>query len=210
MTDNATLKAQYLAQVEADLERNTKEKERIAADLAALQAQLTTLEQDRALLAGMQQTLVNATRGAEQGTDQTAPPAEAAPVKVPRARKAKAAARTPEPSAPKKTRGVGKAAAAPSGKGSAATAPTLVELVTATLTGHNEPRSAAEVGTAIVQAHPKRKIQTTVVRNTLEALVAKGQALRSKQGRSVYYSASESPSATDTTAESAQSATTPA
>ena len=37
MADNATLKSQYLAQVEADLERNAKEKERIAADLAALQ-----------------------------------------------------------------------------------------------------------------------------------------------------------------------------
>jgi hypothetical protein len=66
-----------------------------------------------------------------------------------------------------------------------------VELVITDLAGHSEPRSAADITTALAQAHPGRKIQTTVVRNALEALVAKGHSLRSKQGRSVYYSAPE-------------------
>jgi cell division septum initiation protein DivIVA len=188
MADNATLRAQYLAQVEADLERNIKEKERISADLAALQAQLTTLEQDHALLVGVQQTLTNATSHPVQGGGRTAPPADVAPPKVPRARKHKAAARVPEQSAAKKTKAADKTAAAGGGDSATATH-TLVELVTADLTGHSEPRSAAEVSTALTHAHPERKIQTTVVRNTLEALVAKGQALRSKQGRSVFYTA---------------------
>lgn len=199
MADNATLKAQYLAQVEADLERNIKEKERISADLAALQAQLTTLEQDHALLVGVQQTLTNATSHPEQGGGQTAPPADVAPAKVPRARKRKAAARVPEQSAAKKTQAADKTAAAATS--------TLVELVTADLTGHSEPRSAAEVSTALTHAHPERKIQTTVVRNTLEALVAKGQALRSKQGRSVYYTA---PETTPTTGPATEGTTTAA
>jgi hypothetical protein len=191
---NPNLQAQYRAQVEADLERNIKEKERIAAELAALQQQLTVMEHDRALLVGVQQALGSATTAPEQDTKPVSAPAEAAQVSVPRARKPRATSRTPKASGAKKTKAT-KAAASDSG--STATTPTLVELVTANLSGHSEPRSAAEVGTALVQSHPARKIQTTVVRNTLEALVAKGQALRSKQGRSVYYSASGSTPAPD-------------
>jgi hypothetical protein len=97
-----------------------------------------------------------------------------------------AAAAAPKRAARRKQAGEGSGAKGP------AHAPTLVELVVADLTVSSEPRSAAEVAAALSQAHPDRKIQITVVRNTLEALVAKGQAQRSKQGRSVYYSAAES------------------
>jgi hypothetical protein len=196
------LKAQYLTQVEADLERNTKEKERIAAELAALQEQLTVLQQDHALLTGVQQTLTGATAVPEQETKRAAAQTEAQAA-VPPARKPRATSRTPKPSVSKKETKAAKPAA--SGGGPAATTPTLVELVTANLSGHTEPRSAAEVGTSLVKAHPARKIQTTVVRNTLEALVAKGQALRSKQGRSVYYTAPDTTPAADEPAQ-----TTPA
>jgi DNA-binding transcriptional regulator PaaX len=78
-----------------------------------------------------------------------------------------------------------------------------VELVSANLTGHSEPRSATEITTSLTQAHPGRKIHTPVVRITLEALVAKGQSQRSKQGRSVYYSPAEAGPATGRAAESA-------
>lgn len=225
MADNATLKTHYLAQVETDLEHNGKERDRVTTEIAALQDQLASLEQDHALLVGVRQSLVGAAPQAEQVTARTEAPADTAPVRVPRARKPKAAARTPKRSAPKKAVAAPKPAKAAkpakvakpastggSAKGSTATAPTLVELVTAALTGHSEPRSAAEVGTALTQEHPKRKIQTTVVRNTLEALVAKGQALRSKQGRSVYYTASESAPAptSETAAEATEPAATPA
>ncbi|MGY0055090.1 hypothetical protein ACWY4P_00605 [Streptomyces sp. LZ34] len=70
------------------------------------------------------------------------------------------------------------------------TQPTLVELVRGHLTEQGEPRSAAEVATALGQAHPERGIKPTVVRTTLEGLVAKNQAQRrSKQGASVFYTA---------------------
>jgi hypothetical protein len=181
MADNATLKSQYLAQIQADLERTAKEKERIAEELAALQEQLTSLEQDHALLVGVQQALAGVPSAPEQNTEPAAidaPEVPQAAVPRPRRTKPKTAPRTPEQA-------------------------TLVELVVADLTARSEPRSAAEIATALTQAHPGRKIQTTVVRNTLEALVAKGQALRSKQGRSVYYSAAVNPAASAQTAEAA-------
>ncbi|MCC8337980.1 hypothetical protein LMJ38_18845 [Streptomyces sp. R1] len=71
--------------------------------------------------------------------------------------------------------------------------PTLVELVREHLAGQREPRSAAEVTTALGEAHAGRTIKTTVVRTTLEGLVAKNQAQRTKQGTSVYYSATGAP-----------------
>ncbi|MDT0386307.1 hypothetical protein [Streptomyces dubilierae] len=74
--------------------------------------------------------------------------------------------------------------------GAAKTAePTLVELIRRHLGEQKEPRSAAEVSAALGQAHPERDISAKVVRLTLEGLVAKSQAERSKQGRSVFYSA---------------------
>lgn len=65
--------------------------------------------------------------------------------------------------------------------------PTLVELVRRHLTEQREPRSAAEVAEALVRAHPERGIQTKVVRTTLENLVARNGAQRTKQGSSVFY-----------------------
>ncbi|MFC7886610.1 hypothetical protein ACFUVV_32665 [Streptomyces sp. NPDC057376] len=77
----------------------------------------------------------------------------------------------------------------------AAAQPTLVELVRAHLTEQREPRSAAEITTALGQAHSGRTIKTTVVRTTLEGLVARNQAQRTKQGTSVYYTATDAPEA---------------
>ncbi|WP_318205314.1 hypothetical protein [Streptomyces sp. SCL15-4] len=65
--------------------------------------------------------------------------------------------------------------------------PTLVELVRRYLAEQNEPRSAAEVAEALGRAHPERAVQTKVVRTTLENLVARNGAHRSKQGSSVFY-----------------------
>ncbi|MFJ7239625.1 hypothetical protein ACIQWB_21165 [Streptomyces olivaceus] len=77
----------------------------------------------------------------------------------------------------------------------AADRPTLVELVRHHLAGQSEPRSAAEVTTALGEIHPERTVKTTVVRTTLEGLVARNQAQRSKQGTSVYYTAADAPEA---------------
>ncbi|OIJ64387.1 hypothetical protein [Streptomyces mangrovisoli] len=76
-------------------------------------------------------------------------------------------------------------------------APALVDLVRAYVTGQRQPLSAAEITTGLSVQHPERTIKTTVVRNTLEALVAKAQAHRNKQGSSVYYTAPEAAAATE-------------
>ena len=92
------------------------------------------------------------------------------------------------------------AAKKPAGKAEAAKAaqPTLVELVRTHLTEQSEPRAAAEVATALDTTHPERGIKTTVVRTTLEGLVAKNHAQRTKQGSSVFYTAPETAEQTST------------
>ncbi|MET8902721.1 hypothetical protein [Streptomyces sp. NPDC004538] len=92
------------------------------------------------------------------------------------------------------TKAATKAAAKPAAKkspASATTQPTLVELVRTHLVEASEPRSAAEVTTALGKAHAERNVKTTVVRTTLEGLVAKNLAQRTKQGSSVYYTATD-------------------
>ncbi|MGW2781429.1 hypothetical protein ACWC3X_09290 [Streptomyces populi] len=81
--------------------------------------------------------------------------------------------------------------------------PTLIELIRRYLTEQREPRSAAEVSTALGQTHPDRRIQTNVVRTSLENLVAKSHVHRAKQGSSVFYTAvdAEEPSVPSPSAE---------
>ncbi|MCN9243429.1 hypothetical protein NGF19_22020 [Streptomyces sp. RY43-2] len=180
------LTSQYTAQVSSDLERNVKEQERISAEIGSLQQQLTALQQDHALLVTMQKALGIAPA-----------PAEPADAVVPAPRKKDAAAagtdtRTRERKATKKAanKPARRASATkPARKAATSTPvqPTLVELVRRHLAEQSEPRSAAEVATALGQAHPDRGVKTTVVRTTLEGLVARNQAQRSKQGTSVFY-----------------------
>jgi hypothetical protein len=186
-TFTTELTSQYITQVADDIERNAKEQERIGAEISALQEQLLALQHDQTVLVTMQEAL---------GSGLTKPALDA--VAVPPAGRDKDAAE----SRPGKRTGVHKSATAPSGettnrsgskgsgvKGAAATSaqPTLVELIRRHLTEQSEPRSAAEVSTAVCQAHPGRRVTTNVVRTTLEGLVAKGHAHRTKQGSSVFY-----------------------
>ncbi|MEV7280403.1 BlaI/MecI/CopY family transcriptional regulator [Streptomyces sp. NPDC093111] len=75
------------------------------------------------------------------------------------------------------------------GKGSGAGKVTLVELIRHHLAASSAPCSASEVTTTLSEQHRDRRIQTTVVRTSLENLVAKGHAHRTKQGSSVLYTA---------------------
>ncbi|WP_237330397.1 hypothetical protein [Streptomyces sp. BA2] len=101
------------------------------------------------------------------------------------------AARTKEPAAAKSKAQDNPAKSAPKFAAKKATAPasgpSLVELIHSHLGQRNEPRSAAEITTALTWACPERTIKTTVVRTTVEGLVAKGRAHRTKQGSSVFY-----------------------
>ncbi|MCX4403051.1 MULTISPECIES: hypothetical protein [unclassified Streptomyces] len=171
-THSTELASQYIAQVTGDLERNTKEQDRVGQEIEALQEQLRALRQDHTVLVNMQQALGTAS-----------PAAEAAAPSVPHQASAE-----PKQSKPKKTTAKKPAAKASSVKASETAAkPTLVELIRGHLEQQSEPRSAAEITTALTQAHPDRSVKTTVVRTTLEGLVAKSHAHRTKQGSSVFY-----------------------
>lgn len=63
----------------------------------------------------------------------------------------------------------------------------LRDLLLDLLSEHREPRFAAELRTELLEKHADREPTPQVVRNTLEALVAKGRIRRHKQGRSVMY-----------------------
>ncbi|KOG42620.1 hypothetical protein [Streptomyces resistomycificus] len=194
MSENAVateLTSQYTAQVTADLERNAKEQERIGGEIAALQEQLAALQRDHTVLVSIRDAIGTAPAPAE-------PAAPAKAVTVPAARKKSTSqsggkqARAKK-SAPAPRRGSTKKPAAKKSENKAENAstaqPTLVDLVRRHLGEQSEPRSAAEICTALGQAHPDRTIKATVVRTTLEGLVARNQAHRSKQGSSVFYNA---------------------
>lgn len=174
------LKAEYAAKVAADLERNSEEQQRIQAQIAGLEEQLAHLRRDHDLLVTVQQALgdVSAAVAGPSGADGSR--------QMPKPRTA---------SRPSK-----KAASGPVGGGNAGTGtkalrkstqPTLVTLVRSHLAQDTGPQSAAEITAALNRAHPDRAFKATVVRNALEALVSRAEARRSKQGRDVYYSASE-------------------
>ncbi|MFE2691160.1 hypothetical protein [Streptomyces mirabilis] len=177
------LTSQYIAQVTGDLERNAKEQERVAAEIEALQEQLRALQHDHTVLVNMQDALggPSPTPGSEAAAAPSVPHQASAEPKQSKGKKAAA-------TSAKKTASKKPAAKPSSVKASTAAAkPTLVELIRGHLEKQNEPRSAAEITTALTQAHPDRSVKTTVVRTTLEGLVAKSHAHRSKQGSSVFY-----------------------
>ncbi|WP_436790110.1 hypothetical protein [Yinghuangia sp. YIM S10712] len=172
------LKAQYTAQVTADLEHNAREQQRIHDELAALEGQLEALQRNHAVLLTVRQAL------AAQAGD-----GAAAPARKRGAAKTKAAGKD-APSAP----GAGKKSGSAEAKAGhakttkpAAPQPTLGELIRDILAQQTEPKSIAEIAAALAQAHPDRGVKATVVRNTVENLVARAQVERHKQGGSVFY-----------------------
>ncbi|MFI2632885.1 hypothetical protein ACH5A2_21210 [Streptomyces collinus] len=211
-TPATELASQYIAQVTGDLEANLKEQERIGTEITTLQEQLAALQHDHDVLKSMQQAL-----GITVPPNGSAAESESAVLPSPRRKKAgpaagekqkarkststpaKKAARKPatgKPAAEKPATGkpavakpAAKKPAAKSTDSAKAPEPTLVELIRRHLAEQKEPRSAAEISTALGEAHPHRGIAAKVVRVTLEGLVAKSQAERSKQGRSVFYTA---------------------
>ncbi|MFI8221450.1 hypothetical protein [Streptomyces sp. NPDC085932] len=179
---------QYIDRVASDLERNLMAQERIAGEIAALEQQLAALQHDHTVLVHMQQAL---------GVAHTVPK----PVSA-----ASAGLFSPRDSALAGRRRRAKEATAAQprvngqsvDKGAVTVQPTLVDLVRRHLSEQNDARSAREIATTLDQNHSDREIKTTVVRTTLENLVARDLARRTKQGASVFYSAPHSPQPTVT------------
>ncbi|WFB11219.1 hypothetical protein LRS74_32430 [Streptomyces sp. LX-29] len=190
MPEPTTLKEQYAAQVAADITRNEEERERLSAEIAALQDQLGALQKDHDVLVSMQRTLTGGSpipsksrpTGTAKGRVAKVPQAKAPQAKTPATKGKRAKAAVPKARSAKNP---GRARS--NGSGSDGPRATLGELVTAHLTERVEPQSVAEITNALAESHAERKVHATVVRNTLESLVAQGKAERSKQKRSVFY-----------------------
>ncbi len=183
-THTTELTSHYVSQVTSDLEHNVKEQERITAELAALQEQLATLQQDHTVLVNLQQAL---------GVPASLPePTNTGSATVPSPRKKPASASGTRPSTKKAPaqRSQGKKEVAKTAQ------PTLVDLIHQHVAEQSEPRSAAEIAEVLRQAHTERTIDTKVVRTTLENLVSKSRIQRTKQGSSVFYTAASAPEPT--------------
>ncbi|MEU0836675.1 hypothetical protein [Streptomyces sp. NPDC005969] len=186
------LASQYIAQVAGDLERNVKEQERIGGEIKALQEQLGALQHDHSVLVSMQEALGGASPAGEADTTAAPTVPRQATAEPQQSKPRKAAATSAKATAPKKSASKAASAKASSAKApKAETKPTLVNLIRGHLEQQSEPRSATEISAALAQAHPDRGVKTTVVRTTLEGLVAKSQAQRAKQGSSVFYTAAD-------------------
>ncbi|MGW1412674.1 hypothetical protein [Streptomyces sp. NPDC002403] len=177
------LTSQYIAQVTSDLERNVKEQERISAEIEVLQEQLRALKHDRTVLVSIQEALGGASAVGEAGTTAAPTVPHQVSAELQQSKPKKAVATSAKATASNKSAVDALSATAPK----TATRPTLVNLIRSHLEQQGEPRSAAEISAALTQAYPDRRIKTTVVRTTLEGLVAKSQAQRSRQGSSVFY-----------------------
>ncbi|MER6690752.1 hypothetical protein [Streptomyces minutiscleroticus] len=190
-TATTGLPGEYLARVNTDLEDNAREQERVTAEIAALQERLTALQHERSVLVNVQQAL-----GVTAPVTPASPSRDTAPVPGRRtavssepgeqAGQDRTAVENGKPVKKKVSRKTSASATAPR-----ASQPTLVELARLHLAEHKEPRSAAEITAALAQAHPDRGIKATVVRTTLEGLVARSRVQRTRQGRSVFYSIHE-------------------
>ncbi|MET9874662.1 hypothetical protein ABZZ36_08570 [Actinacidiphila glaucinigra] len=196
MSHNTTIQDRYATRLAEDLESNAKEQEAVREQVAELQARLTRLEDERAWLTRLEGTV---TTGGPDATAREEPaeevPAVAAPVaeasaavaaRAPQEGKARAVPRprARKPAAGAKSRKAGKKAAPVEEKEK----PTLRGLVADVLAADNEPRMVSEFVDALAKRHPDRSAPTApVVRNALEALVAKGLAERSRRQGSVFY-----------------------
>ncbi|MBM9503251.1 hypothetical protein [Actinacidiphila acididurans] len=161
----------YADRIRADLDR-------VDAEIAEVRSKLDRLAADRAWLTELLDRLPVPSPSPAVPSAAGPPAATAASPEVPAARAAaEPAASSSGPassSAPRRRRGTG--------------GPTLVERVVRYLEGRTEPTSVLEVTRMLNNEDDRdRTVSTVVVRNTLEALVARGIAERSKDGRSVHY-----------------------
>jgi hypothetical protein len=176
ITNNADLKAQYAERLDADLEGNAKEQERISSEIATLQEQLRVLEGDRTLLLSMRQAISEGRLTSRRGSNRREN-AEG---------DARAGVRPSRRSATRTGHRNNEGTSATTGRGRGAS-PVLRVLAAEELAKHSQPRTAAEITNAMAQSYPERRFIDQVVRNTLENLVARGEVKRIKQQRSVFY-----------------------
>ncbi|MFF8266531.1 hypothetical protein ACF059_03960 [Streptomyces sp. NPDC016562] len=193
-TTNVTrVQDDYAQQIASDLSTNQSAQEQTRKELERLQQELEELQEGEKVLLKMQEALGISAKPASASAPSAKRNVKRAAVPAARSAGSRGAKKAPEPkaaatAAPRKRKAAGETEVKKDTSGG----PSWLELVMATLAGQTEPRSAAEVTETISAAHPERKVQAAVIRNTLEQGVARGRLERSKQGRSVYYTPSGS------------------
>ncbi|MEU4347663.1 hypothetical protein [Streptomyces sp. NPDC023838] len=207
------------ARIRAELDTLKSQLEALERDHGLLQTMQHTLGGTAAAAAQASTATATATRKrttkakpAAKASNPAAAPAPATTptvASVPKPRKA--AAQKPEAKAAKTTKATKAAKVAKSPKKAATQAkkpartsaessgPTLREVVLGLFAGHEEPRTVADILTELTNTHPDRKTSPQVVRNTLEALVAKGELERERKQGSVFYTAHRDPAAVEKT-----------
>lgn len=185
----------YADRIRADLAR-------VDAEIAETHARLDRLAKDRGWLADLLDRLPDTRRGAVPAASRAGLAAirtgGLSAAGAPETEESAPAAGTPEADAPAPAAGAPEAgesapadaprrAAVPGRRRRGGGGPTLVELVVRYLEGRTEPTSVLDVTEMLNNHDEDRTVSTVVVRNTLESLVAKGVAERSKEGRSVHY-----------------------
>ncbi|MEV7080915.1 hypothetical protein AB0N88_20645 [Streptomyces sp. NPDC093516] len=163
----ATLRSRYVEQAASDLEENRRRQQELAE-------QITALKQEEALLAD----ILNVAERYESFADSSRLPEQLQdePV-VAKAKPASAGA----------TSRRGAVTSVKAGAKGKSRQPLLGDLLAQLLAQYEEPRLAKELRDELLEKHPDRNPTPQVVRNTLEALVAKGLIQRHKQQRSVMY-----------------------
>lgn len=167
----ASLNAQYVALLTNDLEQIRVRIEEAEATLEGLRADQAMLERLR----------VNINAVPETRQPDSAPQTTAGD----RVADLSSSAGAPSDLRPQKSRKRTSTRSSETGRSK----PSLRELVAQYLLNRSEPRSAAEVAAALANEHPQRNLSIPLVRNAIEAQVAQGTVARTKQGRSVFYSA---------------------
>ncbi|MFE7980454.1 hypothetical protein [Streptomyces shenzhenensis] len=203
---DASIRSRYLEQAASDLQENRRRQEELAE-------KLSTLKQEEALLLDILNLAERFDAPSADAVPEAAPlpqQAQDEPTLVP------AATATAAPAAPQRRARAARAVVGPkpgkkkAGRVSAqakSRQPLLGEVFLDLLGAHDEPRLAKELRDELLREHPERTPTPQVVRNTLEALVAKGRIQRHKQQRSVLYSLTEPTSAkpADTESNTAES-----
>ncbi|MFE3270359.1 hypothetical protein [Streptomyces sp. NPDC059215] len=177
------LTSQYTRQVAGDLKRNSEEQVRVSSEIEGLREALHALQRDRTVLENLQQTLGGGSSPRTR-VEQTAPDGHKSKVGPKKDKPKKETSAGGKKTTPEQTAG-----AASIKKAAAAELP-LSEVVRSYLEGQSEPRSAAQITAELTAAHPDRTVKTARVRDVLEALVARSRAQRTKEGPSVFYTAS--------------------
>jgi hypothetical protein len=190
-SDPATVQSRYAEQATVDLEENRREQRELTS-------RLEVLRQEEALLLDI---LSLAGRSTPPSLDEYVPQqARGSSAPLSHGSSADAPAPAPEDTLSADGRALPEATEQKSGTTSsdrkpgraAGRQPLLGELLLDILKAHEEPRLAKELRDELLEAHPERRPTPQVVRNTLEALVAKGRIERRKQKRSVMYTMVES------------------